>query len=269
MSEDHSTTASGACEHPLGLFHGGLPPFMIFAQQIGDVSKIVKAYEEELPLDDGMSILNPAAELGVIGLVAYFEAFCKHQFAALLNIYPPLLAAFSEKRPQAAVPLRDLASMHGKLRAKLGFVIAERFDFGSGKLINGLFTDLLLVTPYGTAEVDKMDELLNDRHLLVHHGGIFTLNYARERGLMKTERGGAFFDSVNFTRERYFAWTHFLIGAAKKLTTLTAQALEKHIRENGDRLTYPFDSAKDRLLWEVDNEHKDLWSESTPTSLQL
>ncbi len=253
MSDEQAKTeATDDSNHPAYHFHGACPPFAIFGQQIAAVTKIVDTYEDEFTDDDAV-ILNPAADLAVIGLVAYFEAFCKHQFAALLNIHPPILIPFSDKRPQASVLMSDLASMRVDSPPMLGFIIAERLDFGSGKLINGLFTDLLGVTPFSKSEVKRMDELLNDRHLLVHHGGIYTLKYARERGLEKTARGGVFFDSVGFSQETYLSWKGFFVKCAKKLVTVTVLALGKYAQDHGTALTYPADDALDRLLWGIDD----------------
>ena len=59
--------------------------------------------------------------------------------------------------------------------------IAEQFDFGSARAINGIFLDLIGISPFSKAEASKYDQLLNDRNLLVHHAGIYTVRYASQK----------------------------------------------------------------------------------------
>lgn len=233
--------------HPLELFAGGLPPFSMFCGQVEQLSEIVSAYPE--PELEGERILNPAAELAVIGLVSYFEAFCKHQFAALVNICPPLLERFSDRRQQASIRLNDLISVGDQFHKSIGFLVAEQYDFGSGKLINGLFTDLLTVTPLGTKEVERFDQLLNDRHLLVHHAGVYTLRYAKERLLPTDLRKRIFMDSLVVQREDFSEWTNFLLRCAVKIVEATVHAIRAFVEEKKPSLdTYKIDAIKYLLI---------------------
>jgi hypothetical protein len=111
----------------------------------------------------------------------------------------------------------------------------------------------LSVTPFSKSDVDQMDELLNARHLLVHHGGIYTLKYARERGLMKTPRGGVFFDSIGFDKVSYVKWETFLIKSAKKLVEVSIPAVNKYVSESRVVLVYPSDDALERLSWGIND----------------
>ncbi len=58
---------------------------------------------------------------------------------------------------------------------RLGSLVAEQFDFGAAKKINGLFLDLVAISPFSKDEEVRYTQLLNDRNLLVHHGGIVTI----------------------------------------------------------------------------------------------
>jgi hypothetical protein len=235
--------------HPLGLFFGGLPPFMIFKADIDEVTEIVEAHEELE--DDGQVLLNKAAELGIIGVVAYFESFCKHQFAALVHCSPPLLERFAERRPQVSIPIRDLVHVGSRYVDSIGYVVAERFDFGSGKLINGLFTDLLNVTPLPKGDVLRFDDLLNDRHLLVYHSGLYTLEYAREKGLLGTSRGDPFLNLLVVSKAYYRDARNFLLASARKIVTVTHSALDNLLKKDVDLLKHSRPDALEYLLWQL------------------
>ena len=69
----------------LDFFIAGVPPNVIFEL---DSKKIIELVASST---DPHLTSNPIAELGLIGLAAYFEAFCKNQFAAIVNICPDTL----------------------------------------------------------------------------------------------------------------------------------------------------------------------------------
>jgi plasmid maintenance system antidote protein VapI len=82
------------------------------------------------------------AEVCLIGLAAFFEAFCKDQFASIINICPETLSRFVAKRNTVTVELADLLLIL-PTTSRLGFVLAEKYDFGSAKEVNSLYSDLL------------------------------------------------------------------------------------------------------------------------------
>jgi hypothetical protein len=49
-------------------------------------------------------------EVCLIGLASYFEAFCKNQFASIINICPQTLYKFTQRRENATVKLPHLVS---------------------------------------------------------------------------------------------------------------------------------------------------------------
>jgi hypothetical protein len=146
----------------LDFFHGGVPPYKVFRLSYDELSRLMASSR----VDEGM---NTAAEVCLIGLAAYFEAFCRDQFAAIMNICPETLAHFAEKRPDASLSLGLLASFMKNVDFRIGSLISEQYDFGSAKTINGLFQDLLNVTPFSKDEMAEYNNFLNDRNLLVHH----------------------------------------------------------------------------------------------------
>jgi hypothetical protein len=102
-------------------FVGGIPPFLRFEIEYHSLFYLVESHKEDRWYPDA----NPATQASLISLVANFEAFCKHQFGALVNIHAELLRPFSAKRAQATIKLADLVSLFGRFEDKVGFVVAE------------------------------------------------------------------------------------------------------------------------------------------------
>ena len=131
----------------LEYFIGGVPPFGYFELEVTHLVALVKSSKK-----DKFSSLNPTAEVALIGLSAYFEAFCKAQFAALVNICPQILSNFVARRQNSTVSLKHILAILPQAKDKLGSVISEEHDFGSAKEINGLYQDLLRITPFSAKE---------------------------------------------------------------------------------------------------------------------
>jgi hypothetical protein len=64
----------------LDYFSAGVPPHGDFELLVSGLKKLVKD-------SSALSGLNQTAEVCLIALSAYFEAFCKAQFAVFINIY--------------------------------------------------------------------------------------------------------------------------------------------------------------------------------------
>jgi hypothetical protein len=172
---------------------------------------------------------NPAAEACLIGVVAHFEAFCKHLFAASANLSAFALRQFSGRRPELAIKLQDLLSLNGPKEFGIGFLVADHFDFGSPEKVNGLFRDLLGITPLSKDDISTYSEILRQRHLIVHHGGIFTLEYCRKT----TGSLSAYVDGVRITHEQYAQSADFLFELALKMTRAVANGLRGVTKEEG------------------------------------
>jgi len=132
MTNRRSTALQGV-QDALNFFVGGVPPFGYLEIQIQGLSRLAGRSRSSYGL-------NQTAEVCVIALAAYFEAFCKAQFAAVTNICPQILRNFIEKRKDATLDLRNVLHVLGALENKLGSVLSEAYDFGSAKAINACTT---------------------------------------------------------------------------------------------------------------------------------
>lgn len=246
--------------HPLECFHAGLPPFSLFIMNADDTYEVVRAFDaqKDIPADqrDEVRTLNTAAELGVMGLIAHFEAFCRHLFAALANAAPPLLTNLSERRHQTAVPLRDLLPFGPNISANLGFVVAEHFDFGSAKNINRLFEDLVDFTPINRDEGAQLDDIVFDRNLLTHHGGVYSMTYAHERKTVRTERGGVYFDSLVITAGDFFRHDAFIVDLCRKMSLSAPDAVNRFLAKKDIGDSYPLFDLSNYLTWSVADKRR-------------
>jgi hypothetical protein len=206
-------------------FVGRIPPFLFFEMQYHSLFYLVEAHND----DPYYKTQNPASEIATIGLVAHFEAFCKHHFAAIANVHPALLQAFCIKRGEPKIEISTLLSFDSKLENSLGFVLAEQYDFGSAKMINGLFRDLLMVTPFSDDEAKSFDGILQKRNLLVHHAGFYTLQHLKEHSLPEEIKERAFRDAIIISTEDFGKISDFLFEMAMKIVRTTVPALKKQL----------------------------------------
>jgi hypothetical protein len=209
------------------LFIGRIPPFLRFEMDFHSLFHLVESHKNEKIQFEKP---NPATEVALMGLVAQFESFCKHQFAAITNISPELLSNFAFKRGQAVIKLSDLLSLNGRFETDIGFLIAEQYDFGSAEMINSLFNDLLVVTPFSKKESKKFNAILLKRHLLVHHAGVYTLNYIRDGSMPDEIKDQVFRDAIVISTEDYHEMGDFLFEMSMKITRVTVSALRKHLQ---------------------------------------
>ena len=192
-----------------------------FRMQVDDLGELV----DKSSVETGINI---SAEVCMIGLAAYFEAFCKNEFAAIINIFPETLSKFTEKR-ECKITAKNILHVISEFDHSLGFLIAEEYDFGSAKAINGLFQDLLNITPFSKKEAGKYAEFLNDRNLLVHHGGIYTAKYKGQKFVRKQTGGEIYFDSLVVKKTEVHQWADFLLTTAKKTGAATSAALSEFV----------------------------------------
>lgn len=208
-------------------FSGGVPPGLLFRINLQTVREVAESSRKE-----GEN-LDPIAELCLIGLMAYFEAFIRNHFASLINICPHLLKLLKDKNRDSKVDAAELLTLGDNTRNKLGFLLCERFEFGRAKSINGLYQDLLTITPFSKEEKKIFDRLLSDRNLLVHHGGVYTTRYAEQRSIKQKIKGRIYYESFVFTKQMFFDASAFLEGIVKKTMKSTQEALIRFIKENG------------------------------------
>jgi hypothetical protein len=158
----------------LEYFSGGVPTGLYFRMTLDDLRKVSALQDGDSPG------INRLQELCFIGLVSYFEAFCKDHFASLINLEPSLVANLKANGQDVSIDAAHVTLYADEIDRRLGFVLAEKYDFGTAQKINALFGALLKVTPFGRDEAKKYAGLLQDRNLLVHHGGTLTLTYLEQ-----------------------------------------------------------------------------------------
>ena len=205
----------------LDYFTSGVPPFVVLKLELDQIDALVHSSEPKLQ--------KRAVEMGLIGLCAYFEAFSKNLFSAMANICPHILSNFAARRPHVSVEIDALLNFVDKAEAKLGHLLAGKYDFGSAKAVNGLYFDLLAITPFSKTDSKKYSELLNGRNLLVHHGGVYTIKYAKQRFEKADVAKMAHWDSLVVSKENYLSWSSFIRRVAAKMNIAGHRALERFV----------------------------------------
>lgn len=191
--------------------------------------------------------INPASQVASIGLLSYFEAFCKHQFAAIVNLFPALVPAFASKRDEPKIEFSTIVSFNGEFERNIGFVLAENYDFGTAKSINGIFRDLLLVTPFSREEEKVFNNIVFKRNLLVHHAGYFTLQYYKKNTISEELKQRVFKEAVKINTDDYHEISDFLFEMAIKITRETVRA----VKRNSEFRSLSHDSGKINAVEEL------------------
>jgi hypothetical protein len=200
------------------VFPGGVPGWIIFGMQVEDIQYY---FASDLFPEEESHRYQSLAEVSFIGLIAYFEGFVKYHFASIINICPRLLVEFSRKRPDVSIPITDLSCL-SNINAHIGFAVADRFPFSAPKEINGLFRDLMLSTPFSKDEQRRYDQILHDRHQIVHSASLYTSQYLRAKNIAspKDERF-AYFQGVSINKDQLLDDAKFLLSMAEKIVNLS------------------------------------------------
>ncbi len=211
---------------PLALdyFTGGVPAGTIFLGDINQLRKLVNASE----ISEGR--LNITAEVCFVGLISYFEGFCKNHFASILNICPELILNLKEAGVDDSINASDLLKLKDHLRYKLGFLISERYDFGSSKKINSIYSKALNICPFSKDEMRRFDRFLNERNLIVHHGGIFTIRYSDQ--VFEKIPFDRVLNSLVIGKQYFFKVADFLENIADKTVKFSQRSLKSFIESN-------------------------------------
>lgn len=204
-------------------FPGKISPFIQFEMEYHSLFYVVEHFKE----DKFYPEINPASQVATIGLLAYFEAFCKHQFAAIVNMFPALINGFAAKRNEPKIEYSTIISFNGEFEKNIVFVLAENFDFGTAKAINSLFRDLLIVTPFNKDEEQKFNDIVYKRNLLVHHAGYYTLQYLKNNPIAEKVEKKVFNEAVRINTEDFGEISDFLFEMACKINRETIFALRK------------------------------------------
>ena len=217
-------------DNMLDYFTGGVPAAMVFNLDLLSLQEIMRQYEESPARRT--RIRARIAELSFMALTGYFEAFCKNHFASILNICPNLVERLME-RHQTSIDAAALLQFDAYEPYKLGFLLAERYDFGSAHKINALYCDLLQLTPFSQANKKRYDDILRDRNLLVHHGGIYTPKYLRQTSVEVPAEEAVFFHSLEISVNTFTEIAGFVETIALAMTKRTQKGLREEAQAGG------------------------------------
>ncbi|MBD3337811.1 MAG: hypothetical protein GF353_01795 [Candidatus Lokiarchaeota archaeon] len=209
---------------PPDLFPCGVSPLDSFEMSFNSLSQIVSAFE--------YNFLNvdKTVEICFIGLISYFEAFCKDQFATLINICPELISDLKKRGHDVMIDASHTVSHKNVFYRILGPLLTEKYNFTTSKQINSNFRALLNLSPFSKEEAKRYDEILNERNLIVHHGGIYTMKYLEQ---CKTRDDiNAYWGSVAIQEWDYFDIALMIVKIVAKIVTSTEKALRNYIETN-------------------------------------
>lgn len=227
----------------LDYFTGGVPAGILFLGNIKDLGEVV----ENSKAEEGR--LNTVAEVCFIGLIAYFESFCKSHFASLINICPQLLSNLKSSGQDIKIDSTDLFKVGEHPEHKIGFLISENYDFGTSKKINALFNAILKINPFSKNNARRFDRILNDRNLIVHHGGIYTVRYSEQIFTEKHIGKRVHMDSLVIGKKYFFEQSAFLEQIAIKTIKASQSALTDFMNSEGIQQTESQKEAIDALTW--------------------
>lgn len=104
----------------------------------------------------------------MIALACYLEAYSVNQFASIINLCSKIIDNFINHRPDITVKIKDIVLFDCDISSKIGFIVAEQFNFGTTKLINSLYKDLLLIIPFSKNDIiNIMNYLTNAIYLYI------------------------------------------------------------------------------------------------------
>lgn len=211
----------------LDLYDAGVPPSAQLCMSVDSVLELAKTAASEAT---ALSLTKTClTELCVIGLLAYFEASCKQLFAAVVNICPRTLEPLAARR-DCSFASSEVLHLIDANEHRIGSLLSEHYDFGSAAAINAIFFDLLHISPFSKDEANKYSGFLNDRNLLVHHAGIFTFKYARQKFAKEKISGLAHWHSLTLSIENVENLAKFLISMAKKMAKASKVALNAFVK---------------------------------------
>jgi hypothetical protein len=225
----------------LELSSGGVPRGPIFQMEVEDLRRLAKRSSK--------TGRDAVRELCLIGLLSYFEAFCKDLFASCVNICPEIIERLEQRGLDTSIDARRALDFENTITRRLGFLLAEKYDFGSARQINAHFTALLLLTPFGKKESVAHDQLLADRNLMVHHGGVFTSSYASQRLEKIKIKSAVYYDSLIMDRRTLLSHVRFLEATALKMLTRSHVRMLEFVSQAGVKLDEETRKAIDYLQW--------------------
>lgn len=180
---------------------------------------------------------NMTAAVCLIAAVAFFESFFRDQFASIVNLFPTLLANLRNRGHDVAVEATDVLELGSFAISKIGFLLSAKYDFGTPRSVNGIFCDLLQVSPFSKSDKDYFEGVLHDRNILVHHGGIHTMSYSRQRLVRRQITTRVFYDSLVVLSSDFMEVADRMDKIGSKTITACRAALQQQVVEKAVKLT--------------------------------
>jgi hypothetical protein len=204
-------------------FTNSVPPRALLTMHLEGLDELISREHKWAP------VMPVEAHVGIIALVAYFEAFCKDLFAAIVNVCPRLLTTFKHAGQSTQIDSVELLDHIESPLSRVGFLLAEQIDFGTARKVNAVYRALLSVSPFSKREIGLHDRLLRDRNLIVHHGGILTSKYlgAANPGQLRPHH-----QSLDVTRRDFDRARHFLARIADKMSSSARERVAAFIENN-------------------------------------
>jgi hypothetical protein len=226
--------SSNASPHTAYFSGGNLPPGFYFSLRLQDLWLIID--------NTSTHVIVNVSDLAYIGMVGYAECFFKDHFAAAINIVPELVKNLPDTKIDAALLVDSWRAPGNPLQNQLGFYLAEKRDFGSAKEVNARYCALLQVSPFTTEGRRTYDRILENRNLLVHHGGVYTTSVAQifNRILDRSVAAAVtdetlrrpFKDTLKIDPQTFRDDASFLREVAGKLVENSYQAIKSYVQEN-------------------------------------
>lgn len=236
-------------ENPLALdfFSAGVPTGLVFQSCLSDLEHVINLAQ--------ITEVSWIAELCLIGLVSYFEAFCKDHAAAIINIFPDTIDNLRMGGHDTKVEAHRVLDFGPLFSNKIGSILTENYDFGSAKRINAIFSALLKITPFSKSEAETYEALLRDRNLVVHHGGVYTAKYREQVGSSRPKISDVYWNNLIIKPENVIRAGAFLQKIAKKTVHSSHEALSTYI----EKIQLPLEIERRKALkflssWQEDRE---------------
>ena len=110
---------------------------------------------------------------------------------------------------------------------------------------------LLKVSPFSKNEKHKFDSLLNDRNLIVHHGGIYSLSYCQQNHKKEDVANNMFMHSLEIDDTYFSEAIDNVNHLVEKTVSATHKKLSDYIDENKIYLTEERQKALNALVWSL------------------
>ena len=230
----------------LDYFIAGVPPGVVFDMNAKELEELVNSNDDSSINND----LKIIPRVCFIGLVAYFETFCKEMAAAIINISPAFLQHLKKAGYNTSVDCADLSYFHYTLSSRVGSVVTENYDFGDAKKINSFFMCLFKRNVFSKDEMEEYGKVLSDRNLIVHNGGTFNIKYLKQRNPKIDIAKNAFFYSLNFAHSDFTDRLNFLRSISRKISKNVSLGMKHALKEHPADFPKNANEAIAALLWE-------------------